>query len=303
MSTITGTVQRTVPRIKKEEELHLNWAAVAWIAGLIALAYAPVLTGLFHQWHSNEDMGHGLFVPLFAGYVVWERRKALSAAVADRSDPRGRTIGMILMCWAFIQLIGALLAAELYLQRTAFLVSVTGAVLYLGGTRVLRVAAFPLGLMMLAIPLPGLILKSVTFPLQLLSSQIAEYTLELIGYTVIRDGNILELAGQQLSVAEACSGIRAILSLSFFSVCYAYLCETRRWVRLVLLAATIPVAVIANAGRVVLIGIIGEIDPKLASGFLHTASGWAIFVISVALLLLLHRLVTGFRTDREEAFS
>jgi exosortase len=248
-------------------------------------------------------MGHGLFVPLFAGFVAWERRAAISAAIVDESDGQGRTAGLFLIGWAFVQLIGALLAAELYLQRTAFLLSLGGMILYLGGPRVFRLSLFPLGLMLFSIPLPGLMLKSVTFPLQLLSSRLAEYTLELAGYTVLRDGNILELAGQQLSVAEACSGIRAILSLSFFSIFYAYLCETRRWVQATLLAATIPVAVLANAGRVVLIGILGEIDPKLASGFLHTASGWAIFVISVALLVLFHRFITTIRPDPAEAVS
>jgi exosortase len=297
---MTGLALSESPR-HSEIGSVVNWSAIGWVSVLIGLCYAPVLGGLFHQWHANEDMGHGLFVPLFAIYIVWERRSALSAAIADDSHSRSRTVGLVLIVWAFIQLVVALLAAELYLQRTAFLISVAGVILYLGGIGVFRLVAFPLALMLFSIPLPGIFLKSVTFPLQLLSSQLAEWTLDMAGYTVLRDGNILELAGQQLSVAEACSGIRAILSLAFFSICYAYLMESRLWVRLVLFSATIPVAVIANAGRVVLIGVLGEIDRKLASGFLHTASGWVIFVISVAMLLLVHRIMTAIWPDPAEA--
>jgi exosortase len=284
-------------RTRGAYRLAVDFAPVLWVCLLISASYYPVLGPLFHQWHTNEDMGHGLFVPLFAAYITWERRAAVKSILSHRSNEtdNGSTLGLLLIVWSSIQLTVALLAAELFLQRTALLLAITGTVLYLGGSKLFAKLAFPLALLVFSIPIPGIALKSITFPLQLLSSQLAESSLELIGHTVVREGNVLELAGQQLSVAEACNGIRAILSLSFFSACYAYLCESRRSIRLVLLAATIPVAILANAGRIVVIAVLGEIDRELATGFLHTASGWAIFVISVALLILVHRIV-GFLT-------
>jgi exosortase len=127
-------------------------------------------------------------------------------------------------------------------------------------------------------------MKSITFPLQLLASSLAESALDIAGYPVLRDGNILNLAGQQLSVAEACSGLRALMSLSFFSLCYAYLFDPRVSVRWLLLAASIPTALVANAGRIVITGILASYDEKLATGVFHSLSGWVIFLIAIVLL-------------------
>jgi exosortase len=107
----------------------------------------------------------------------------------------------------------------------------------------------------------------------------------------LRDGNILELASQRLNVVEACSGIRSLLSLSFLSLVYAYFFDKKVWMRLVLLVATLPIAIIANAGRVTLTGLVSEYNPELARGIFHYASGWVIFMVALAMLVLLHRLL------------
>jgi exosortase len=118
--------------------------------------------------------------------------------------------------------------------------------------------------------------------------------LGLIGIPVLRDGNILELASQKLSVVEACSGIRSLLSLSFLSLVYAYFFDKRVWMRWVLLAATIPIAILSNSGRVTITGILSEINPELARGFFHSLEGWIIFVIALAMLGCLHFLINRF---------
>jgi exosortase len=122
----------------------------------------------------------------------------------------------------------------------------------------------------------------------LLASQIAAYALELMGVPVLRDGNVLELASQKLSVVEACSGIRSLLSLSFLSLVYGYFFDKKTWMRILLFISTVPIAILANAGRVTLTGLLSEMDPELAHGFTHTASGWVIFMIALAMMVLLH---------------
>jgi exosortase len=282
-----------------ETTRSINPVPVFWTGALIVVCNLPVLANLVHQWHANEDMGHGMFVPFFAVYVMWERRKALLEALETAAASAARGWGLSLLLFSVAQLLVATLAAELFLQRLAVWQMIVGSVLYLAGGAVLRVLLFPLALLLFSIPIPGIALKSVVFPLQLLSSQLAETALELLNYTVVRDGNVLELAGQQLSVVEACSGIRAVLSLSFFSVCYGYLLERRVAMRWLLLAATVPVAILANATRIVATGILGEIDQKLATGFFHAISGWVIFVISVVLLIAFHKISTLIRPDRD----
>ena len=120
----------------------------------------------------------------------------------------------------------------------------------------------------------------------------AETVLGWLGIPVLRDGNILELASQKLSVVEACSGIRSLLSLSFLSQVYAYFFDRRIWMRWALLAVTIPIAILANSGRVTATGILSEMNTELAKGFFHSLEGWLIFLIALALLASFHTLLT-----------
>ncbi len=277
----------TAPALSAIEAPRFPWPYLLWFGVLLVVCYAPVLDNITHQWHASDDMGHGLFVPLIAGYIVWERREELLAQPVRRSR-----WGLLLIAWGAAQACLGALGAEIFVQRAAFMISLYGVTWYFAGTRVVRILAFPLLLLWFMIPIPGIIYKQVTFPLQLLASRLAEVGLEVLGYTVLREGNILELAGQQISVVEACDGIRALFSLSFFSLAYAYFFHPKVWMRWVMLVATIPVAVIANCSRVVLTGIVGEHDVKLAQGFLHGFSGWIIFVVAIGMLMVIHKVVS-----------
>ena len=197
------------------------------------------------------------------------------------------------MIWGAAQGYIGRLGADLFLERSSVLILLVGLLLTIGGTALVRVLAFPLLLLPFMIPLPGVVYNQITFPLQLFASRVAEGALDLLGYPVLRDGNILELASQKLSVAEACSGIRSLLSLSFLSLVYAYFFDNRVWMRWVLFGATIPIAIIANAGRVTITGILSEINPELAHGFFHELEGWVIFVIAGILLVCLHGAIRG----------
>jgi exosortase len=141
------------------------------------------------------------------------------------------------------------------------------------------------------VPLPSVIYNRITFPLQLFASQVAAFALEILGVPVLRDGNVLELPSQKLSVVEACSGIRSLLSLTFLSLVYGYFFDKKPWMRLALFLATVPIAILANAGRVTLTGIMSEINPDLAHGSAHTASGWVIFMIALAMMVVTHQLI------------
>ncbi len=209
-----------------------------------------------------------------------------------------------MIAWGAAQGYLGTLGAEQFLQRTSVLILLVGVLLSLGGKALVRELAFPLLLLPLMIPIPAVIYNVLTFRLQLIASGVAEWALDLLGYPVLRDGNILELASQKLSVAEACSGIRSLLSLSFMALVYAYFFDTRVWMRWALLAATIPIAIIANAGRVTITGVLSEINPELAHGFFHELEGWVIFVIAFILLLGLHGAIcAGLRLRASRAIA
>src|ERR1017187_2663504 len=248
---------------------RLPWVAWAWFGALLLLSYAPVLWRLVRQWDSDPDMGHGFFVPLVVGYIVWQKRAEL---LGLESAPNWGGLGAEL--YGGLQLRIATLGAELLLARTAFVISVIGVVLLLGGTAWVRALAFPLFLLFFMIPIPTVVYNSITFPLQLLASRVSTQALDLMQIPVLREGNVLELAEQKLSVVEACSGIRSLLSLTFLSLVYGYFFESKVWMRVVLFVSTIPIAIVANASRVTLTGVLTEYKPELAEGFFHTASGW-----------------------------
>jgi len=261
-------------------------APLLWFAGLVGLCYAPVLQHLFHQWQADDDMGHGMFVPVVAAYIIWTRRNQLLEIT-----PHPNRWGLFLMVLASVQLGVASLAGELFLARTAVILTLVGIVLYLRGTETIRALAFPLMLLLFMIPVPGIIYKQITFPLQLLASGLAEFVLDTLGITVLRDGNLLEFAHHRLSIVEACSGIRSLLSLSFFSLVYSFFCDDRIGMRWLLLLSTAPIAIVANASRIVFTGVAGHYSPDLAEGFLHAFSGWVIFVMALVILMLMHKLL------------
>jgi exosortase len=265
---------------------ELPWAAIAWFGVLLIVAYFPILKHLVEQWYSDPDVGHGFFVPLIFGYIAWGRREKLMAI-----EWKPEWWGIALMAWGFLQAYIGLLGAELFLQRSAFLISLVGLLLVLGGRALVRELAFPLLLLPFMIPIPTVIYNQITFPLQLFASWVAEVLLGAIGIPVLREGNVLVLASQTLSVAEACSGIRSLLSLTFLSLVYAYFFDRKVWMRWALFLGVIPIAILANAGRVTITGILSEHNTALAQGVFHEMEGFIIFAIAFAMIFVLHMLI------------
>lgn len=258
-------------------------------AVLLIACYAPLLAGLARQWATDPDMSHGFFVLPVAAFVVWQRRHDLAAI-----QPEPNWWGLAIAVGGAVQLLLGTLAAQLFIARTAFLVSLTGVILFLGGTRALKTLGFPLLLLLFLFPVPAIVYARVTLPLQIFASASAEWALNSIGVPVLRDGNILELPHERLSVVEACSGIRSLLSLSFLSLIYAYFFDQRVGMRWVLLAATVPIAIAANAARVTVMGILGEFHGDLAQGAFHVFESWAVFVVALGLLIMVHRVLPRY---------
>lgn len=257
-----------------------------WFGALLLVCYAPVIWSLIRQWTTDQDMGHGLLVPVISGWIAWRKRDELLSI-----RPQPNWWGLAVVVFAALQLWIATLGAELFLARTALVFSIIGIVLLLGGVRYIRVLAFPLALLFFMVPIPAILYNRITFPLQILASQAAAGALSILDIPVLRDGNVLELSDRQLSVVEACSGIRSLLSLSFLCVVYGYFFEKRNSVRAILFVASVPVAILANAGRVALTGVLIALKPELAEGFFHAASGWVIFMGALALLVGIHQLL------------
>jgi len=186
------------------------------------------------------------------------------------------------------------LGADFFVARTAFVLALISVIWTLAGFRVVKSLAFPLFLLLFMIRIPLFLYQQMTFPLQLLASKLAAGSLEVLNLPVLRDGNILELPTQKLQVIEACSGIRSLLSLSFLSLAYSYMFDKRVWMRPVLFVATIPIAILANALRITITGVISEYKPEWAEGFFHTFEGWLLFMVALVSLVVCHSLISRF---------
>ena len=261
---------------------RLPWPAIAWFGVLLVALYAPVLAFLMRTWQ-GEDMGHGYFVPLAAGYIIWQSRDELLSM-----EPRTNWWGLAVIFYAFFQLFIATLGAEVFLARTSFVISLFGIVLLLCGTEITRKLAFPLFLLFFMVPIPAVAYNRITFPLQILASKLATAALTVIDIPVAREGNVLELPSQKLSVVEACSGIRSLLTLTFLSLVYGYFFEKRNWLRILLFVATVPIAILANSSRITITGILSQVKPELAEGFFHESTGWVIFMIAFTIMIGFH---------------
>ena len=274
------------PPLETPRKSPWPWAPIAWFGALLIAGYFPVLRALAIQWNDDADMSHGFFVPVVAAFIVWQRREELLAI-----QPKPNWWGLALVVWGGLQMWLGVLAAELFVTRTAFVVTLIGAVWLLCGSQILRKLAFPLFLCFFMVPIPAVIYNSITFPLQLLASRLAEHALSFFAVPVLRQGNVLVLPNQELSVVEACSGIRSLLSLTFLSLVYGYFFEKRAWLRVVLFLSTVPIAIVANGSRVTLTGVMTQVKPELAEGVFHTASGWVIFMVALVILICLHLVI------------
>jgi EpsI family protein len=280
--------------------LVLALALVLPVVGL-AILYQDVIAKLVHDWSVDENYSHGFLIVPIALYLAWERRNRLAAATA-----RPSVLGLLTVLGSIVVLAAGTLGAELFLTRISLLGVLAGLILFVLGWQHLRILAFPLAFLLLMIPIPAIIFNQIAFPLQLLASRFGELTLAAVGIPVLREGNVITLSNTTLEVAEACSGIRSLVSLLTLAIVYGYVVEARTWARIALALASVPVAIVANGVRVAGTGIAAHfIGPDAAQGFFHTFSGWLVFIVAFILLFAVQRVIAriGPRSRKDMAVA
>jgi exosortase len=252
-----------------------------------ALLYRDVLVKLVHDWLHDDNYSHGILIIPIALYFAWERRARLMAAT-----PKPTVLGLVLVVGSMLVLVAGTLGAELFLARISMIGIVAGTVLFVLGWEHFAILLLPIAFLLLMIPIPAIIFNNIAFPLQLLASRFGELTLQMLNIPVLREGNVITLANTQLEVAEACSGIRSLISLLTLGIVYGYFATPSVPARTLLALATIPIAIVANAFRVAGTGIAAHYyGPSAAEGFFHTFSGWLVFVVSFIMLFFIQRLI------------
>ncbi len=270
------------------------WQSIV-LAALLLWLFAPTLARLVAQWLHDPNFSHGFFVPLFAAFVIWQERAKLAAIRAHPSWS-----GLVLLICGLALLVLGQMGAELFLSRVSLLIVLAGLIVLFLGWKFFRAVLFPWAFLVLMIPIPAIVFNQITFPLQLLASKVASEILPWLGVPVLREGNVIVLPAMRLEVAEACSGIRSLMSLATLAIIYGFLMESSIAVRVLLAIASLPIAVAANSLRVVMTGVLVQYwDPDKAQGFFHEFQGWLMFVTSLAMLYLFHRALRFFWPERE----
>ena len=269
----------------------LSLRALGWQLGLIGILtlwlYRSILYHLVGQWWQDPNFSHGFFVPLFSAFVVWQERDRLR-----RIPLRPSWSGLPILFLALCVLVVGQMGAELFLSRISPLIALAGLIVLFLGWNFFKATLFPWAFLLLMIPIPAIMFSQITFPLQLLASRVASETLPLFGVPILREGNVINLPSMALEVAEACSGIRSLMSLVTLAIIYGYLMEKRLWIRYLLAVASVPIAVVANSARIIGTGLLVQYwDPDKAEGYFHASWGWIIFVVSLVLLYALHGLI------------
>jgi len=271
--------------------------------GLLALScawlYAPVLAKLVHDWANDENYSHGFLIAPLAAWFGWQQRDRLAA-----TPVRPSVLGLAIICGALALVIVGRLGAELFLTRMSLLVMLAGAIVFLHGWRHLRVLTFPLLFLLLMVPLPTIIFNQVAFPLQLFASRVGAAGIQACAVPVLREGNVIVLADTTLEVAEACSGIRSLVSLLTLGILYGYFTDPRPWMRTLIALSTVPIAIAANAARVTGTGVLAHYyGAQAANGFFHTFSGWLVFVVAFLLLFVVSRVLARIAPPPPRLFT
>lgn len=270
---------------------HRNLIHLGIVVGGIALLYVDVIKKLVYDWIDLPDFSHGFLIPLVSFYFVYERRNQLSAL-----SPSGKLAGLGVLIFGILLLFLGNLATEYFTMRFSFLVVIGGIILFLLGKEFYKTLLFPLIFLIFMIPIPSIFMDRITFPMQLFASKVATNSLYLIGIPVLREGNIIQLSHSSLEVAEACSGIRSLISLLALSVVFAYFSQKETWKRIVLILSTFPIAIIANAARVTGTGILAyHYGDNAAQGFFHGFSSWILFVVAFVCLFGVGTLLSRIR--------
>lgn len=273
-----------------EESLKKYWAGFVGVLVCLGAVYWQIFAVLFEQWSKDPNYSHGFFVPVIAGWFAYRQWGTIRRTVVAPS-----LTGIAVMIGAMVLLVLGFLSTEYLTMRASFVAMLAGLILYLFGRSAFREMRLPVLYLLLMIPLPYILYDAAAFPLKLIVANASVNVLKLLGFSVVREGNIILFPTLILEVADACSGLRSLMTLVTLAVTCSFLMLRTPLMRVLLVVASVPIAVVTNMLRVIVTGILAEtISPELAEGVFHEMAGLGVFIMALlltgVLTLVLRRL-------------
>jgi len=272
---------------------ELFWLAAIGVAS--AVVFGPEFAWMFDRWMHSEYYGHGVFIPLLSGYLLYRRRDAVAPLVAR---PDGLGLAAI-VAGLLVHLLGVEVDVN-FVSGFAAVVVLWGVVAWVWGRPVGLALLFPIAYLGFMVPVDRLLIDALASPLQLLAAKMAGGFGQAISMPVVREGVNLSLPGYSFEVAVPCSGLKSLITMLALATLYAYWLKARLWQRLAIVFAALPVALLANATRIALILLVAQsMGANIAEGFFHGLSGVVVFVVGLLGLYGTGRLI-GCRTFRDD---
>ena len=262
------------------QTIKKNTIQLAILLTSFNILFGQTMAKLAQDWMTNDNYSHGFLVPIIAACMIWQKKKLIKMATVKTCN-KGLIIILSGMCIFFVGSIGA----ELFIMRTAMLITIAGVCLYYLGIRITAIIIVPIVYLMFMIPLPAILWNKIAFPLQLLAANLTSHVIQLLGIPLLREGNIMHLSNTTLEVVDACSGIRSMTTLFALSAAFAYISKLKKVSKWMLFLSAIPIAIAVNILRLTLTALLARyIGPQVAHGFLHDFSGFLIFIIALLIL-------------------
>jgi exosortase D (VPLPA-CTERM-specific) len=255
---------------------------VTLVVGLFSLLpFWDGLTAMWIWWFDIPEYSHGVLIPPVAAFLIWQQKDRL-----ERVPFTGSWAGVGLILIGGLILLAGQIGTVYTLVQFAYVLTLCGLILSFLGWSPFRLISMPLLILLFMIPFPQFVLANLSTKLQLLSSQIGVWFIRLFDISVFVEGNVIDLGGYKLQVAEACSGLRYLFPLMTLGFLMAYFYKGALWKRIVLFLSSIPITVIMNSLRIGVIGItVDRWGTEMAEGFLHEFQGWVVFMVSASVML------------------
>lgn len=246
--------------------------------------YYGVIQKMANAWLTNDNYSHGFFIPLIAGYLIWNKKDQFAKLSLAPSN-----WGLVFLFFSLLFFTIANIGAELFTMRFSIILVILSVTVFLAGWDITKAVFLPIVYLVFMIPFPAIIWNKIAFPLKLFATKIAVLAIGLMNIPVYGEGNVIHLANTTLEVVDACSGLRSLTSLLALSAAIALLYERSAGKKLIVFLSAIPIAIALNVVRLSSTAILARYyGPQVAQGFLHEASGILVFVFALLLLVMVN---------------
>jgi exosortase B len=282
--------------LRPQEFLSIWWPVVLGLAALYIPTYWTMANGIWN----TEEQAHGPIVLAVVLFLVWQKRDVLLSSASQPISRMQVVLGWTLLVLGLLSYVIGRSQTILVFEIGSHIPVVIGALLITLEIRQIKALWFPLFFILFMIPLPGFIVDSATGSLKQHVSVLAENIIYFLDYPIARNGVVLTIGQYQLLVADACSGLHSMFSLSAMGLLYLYLMSHTNWARnAILVSAILPIAFAANVVRVIILVLVTyHFGDEAGQGFVHDFAGLLLFVVGLLLLFVLDALLGIFFPDR-----